>query len=148
MKKLLRVALVLTTGALVVAGTPARAQTTIAVDDDGFATATNCGANVPAHSTIQGGVNAAAPGDTVRVCPGTYTENVDVAKTVNIRGARAGVDARTRTPSNESVVHAANPALPTFMLQADGIVLKGSSSKGTRGTPGSRPRPGSPATSS
>jgi parallel beta helix pectate lyase-like protein len=142
MKKLLRVALVLTTGALVVAGTPVRAQTTVVVDDDGFATPTNCGANVATHATIQGGVDAASAGDTVRVCPGTYTENVDVAKTLNIRGARAGVDARSRTPVNESVVHAANTTLPTFMLRADGIVLNGFLVEGNTGNAGIQTSPG------
>jgi nitrous oxidase accessory protein NosD len=126
-KKLIRVVLALTTGALMFAALPARAQTTVVVDDDGMATPTNCGASAVTHDKIQEGVDAAAAGDTVKVCPGLYTENVNVAKTLIIRGAKAGVDAKTRTinPANESVVHSANPDLPIFMLQADGIVLNG-----------------------
>src|SRR5437762_4946268 len=43
---------------------------TIMVDSDGAATPTSCTAGAPgsAFLTIQGGVNAASPGDTVKVC--------------------------------------------------------------------------------
>ena len=46
--------------------------TTVVVDDDGQASATDCDAATPASSTIQAGVNAASAGDIVRVCSGTY----------------------------------------------------------------------------
>jgi hypothetical protein len=127
MKRLIRVALALTTCALMFVALPARAQTTVVVDDDGMATPTNCGASAVTHDTIQEGVDAAVAGDTVKVCPGTYTENVNVTETLIIRGAKAGVDAKTRTinPASESVLHALDPNLPIFMLQADGVVLNG-----------------------
>ena len=82
------------------------------VDDDGKATASNCAAPNPTFNTIQAAVIAADPGDIVKVCPGTYTENVTVNKALSLRGAKAGVDARTRAATNESVVHPANPSLP------------------------------------
>ena len=127
MKTLIRVALALTTGALMFAALPARAQTTVVVDDDGQATPTSCGASAATHDTIQEGVDAAVDGDTVKVCPGLYEENVNVAESLIIKGAKAGVDGKTRTvnPANESVVHSVDPNLPIFMLQADGIVLNG-----------------------
>src|SRR6185436_2113810 len=39
----------------------------------------NCG-NVAGYMTIQAAVNAASAGDTIKVCPGSYTENVTINK--------------------------------------------------------------------
>lgn len=47
--------------------TPARAQGTVYVDDDGA-----CGGNSPCYLHPQDAVNAASPGDTILVYPGTY----------------------------------------------------------------------------
>jgi hypothetical protein len=50
---------------------------TLIVDDDGMASPpANCGAPTPASSSIEAAVEAANPGDTVNVCPGTYPEQV------------------------------------------------------------------------
>jgi Ca2+-binding RTX toxin-like protein len=73
---------------------------TLVVDDDGV----ECPA--AAFTTIQAAVSAAAPGDTIDVCAGTYPETVIVNKQVTILGAQSGVDARTRAvaETSESVV--------------------------------------------
>ena len=48
------------------------AGTTRWVDDDGKVGTSSCSGTRTAYKTIQKGVNAAAAGDTVKVCPGTY----------------------------------------------------------------------------
>ena len=53
------------------------------------ATTTVCSSGCDA-TTIQGGVNAAPVGDTVEVAAGTYTEDVNVNKTLTLHGAGAG----------------------------------------------------------
>ena len=52
------------------------------VDDDGMASASDCDAGDPAFMTIQAAINDAntLPGDLVRVCPGTYIEDVLINK--------------------------------------------------------------------
>jgi len=39
------------------------------------------------YLTIQGGINAASPGDTVQVAPGTYYENITFAEGINLFGS-------------------------------------------------------------
>jgi nitrous oxidase accessory protein NosD len=98
MKRVIGVSLALTASLMMIGTAPARAAVTQAVDDDGFASLTNCNAATPANTTIQAGVNAAPPGDTVKVCPGTYTENVTVNKALILNGAKAGVNGTRRPP--------------------------------------------------
>ena len=100
---------------LVVIGTlvavPAANAATLAVDDDR--------AQCPAaqFASIQAAVNAAAPGDTVAVCPGRYVEGsgapgtnaLTITKDLNIRGAGADVvviQPRRSTPTGGQIAEA------------------------------------------
>jgi parallel beta-helix repeat protein len=51
---------------------------TIWVNDDGIPTPTGSSCNNPNYNRIQDAVNAAAPGDRINVCPGTYVEQVTI----------------------------------------------------------------------
>ena len=54
--------------------------TTLVVDDDKVQCPT------AGYSTIQSAVDAASPGSTIHVCPGTYAEQVTITKPVQIYG--------------------------------------------------------------
>lgn len=75
-----------------------------------------------AFNTIQAAADAATAGDTVKVCAGSYPETVTVTKTLIFKGAKAGIDARTRANTGESVVQGAGGG---FAVQANGVVIDG-----------------------
>ncbi|OEV07733.1 hypothetical protein AN219_31835 [Streptomyces nanshensis] len=111
---------------------PASATQAVIVVGTPSATCSN-----PQHATIQAAVTAAAAGDTIRVCPGTYNESVNVTKSLVFRGARAGVDARSgRTnPAQESVVQPGASAGFTVAsgvsdVTVDGFTIQNSAADG------------------
>jgi len=99
---------------------------TIAVDDDGMATPTNCDATNPTFATIQAAVNDASAGDIIKVCPGNYPEHVTVGKQLTLDGAQAGNDARTHTAAPDSdvdsIVGASDGA---FQVEANNVTIDG-----------------------
>jgi hypothetical protein len=119
---------------LMVVGAPGEAATTRVVDDDGFASPTNCNdPTTPAYPTISAAVAAASPGDTIKVCPGLYAEQVNVNKNnLTLLGAQAGVDARTRPfvpdPTTQSIIdHPCGPVQFTAdNLELNGFTVQGS----------------------
>ena len=67
-------------------------------------------------TTIQTAVNAAAPGDTIQVCPGTYNEQVEIAKRLTLVGVeRNGKKASVVQPSN-IVVNTDFAGIPTASI--------------------------------
>src|SRR6266404_24162 len=96
-----------------------------------LAAATSCvnpGGTGGCFSSIQAAINAASPGDTINVAAGTYSEQVNINKTVILKGAQAGVDARTRVPSSESIID--HPCGPV-QIEADKVVLDGFTVEGS-----------------
>jgi hypothetical protein len=94
--------------------------------------------NVPADQpTINAAIVAAAPFDTIRVAAGVYNEIVIVNKSVQLLGAQAGADARTRSAAAaaESVVTGSNPN-GTFQVTADRVMIEGFTIQGNAGGPG------------
>jgi hypothetical protein len=80
------------------------------------------------YSMISAAVSAASPGDTIQVCPGTFNEQVSINKTLTLRGAKAGVDARTRATTGESIINSSCGAVQIF---ADNVVLDGFTIQGS-----------------
>src|SRR5262249_61361115 len=68
-------------------------------------------AGVRSFATIQAAVAAAAPGDTVRVCPGVYAEQVEIDRPLTLRGIASGtLDAAISVPPAGGLArHAADP---------------------------------------
>src|SRR5688572_33424639 len=62
--------------------------------------------NPNVYATIQAAVDAALPGSVINVDAGSYEEQVYVGKSLTIRGAQAGHDARssTRQGAPETIV--------------------------------------------
>ena len=73
------------------------------------------------YSTIQSAVDAAVAGQTINVDAGTYDETVIITKSLNIRGAEAGVDARNKR-SAESIVYATQTV---FDIRANDVTIDG-----------------------
>jgi hypothetical protein len=82
--------------------------------------------NVPGdYATIQAAVDAAGC-NTVKVAPGTYNENVNIARSVTLKGAKAGSDVKSRTAggSHESTVTGVNDT-PAFTVNAANVTIDG-----------------------
>jgi parallel beta-helix repeat protein len=75
------------------------------------------------HTTIQAAVNAAQPGDTVLIPPGTYSENVLVNKSLTIKSS-AG--------ATTTIVTAAVPSNDVFLLSGSNIRVEGLTLTGGR----------------
>ncbi len=75
------------------------------------------------YTSIQTAVNAANSGDTIEVQAGTYTENVDITKSVNLIGAGASV----------TTVNAASSSDHVFEVTADSVNISGFTVTGATG---------------
>lgn len=123
--KFTRIAILAAVALLLVAGL------TMLVTKKTSAAATSCvnpGGTGGCFSSIQAAISAASPGDTINVAAGTYSEQVNINKTVILKGAQAGVDARTRVPSSESIID--HPCGPV-QIEADNVVLNGFTIQGS-----------------
>ena len=63
-------------------------------------------------TSIQAAVSAASPGSTVRICPGTYAEQVVVTKPLTLRGLQSGGS------SGAVIVPPPPPPVPPYSLAA------------------------------
>lgn len=132
MKKLLPSFLV-STSALFLA-MPVRAQIseaqdskpTLLVDDDKVQCPT------AAFTSIQAAVNAAQAGDVIRVCPGTYPEQVMIEKPLTIRGDNgavvipSNVTANASDPATGEAIAAVILVHNTQDVAIDGLIVDGS----------------------
>jgi hypothetical protein len=127
----IRVVATIFLGLMITAVQAAGAPVTRVVDDDGFASDTDCNALTPAFMMINAAIAAANPGDTIKVCPGIYNEMVSInVDNLTVLGAKAGIDARTRAfvAADESIIQ--HPCSPV-QLAANSTVLDGFTIQGS-----------------
>ena len=75
--------------------------------------------------TIQHAINKANSGETVSVAAGSYNEAVSINKEVQLRGAQAGTDARTRTIDGAGETIVSGGAQTAFMIDAKDVSIDG-----------------------
>lgn len=80
-----------------------------------------------AFDSINAAVAAANSGDTIDVAPGTYSEQVNINKSITLLGAQHGVDAQGgRASASESILDATNNAGKTqFYVTAADVTIDG-----------------------
>ncbi|MCL6579097.1 MAG: DUF2341 domain-containing protein, partial [Candidatus Bathyarchaeota archaeon] len=83
-----------------------------------------CIAGEAYYSTIQAAINAASNGSVITVCPGTYTENVKVNKTVTIDGYSATI--------SDTIVKAITTGNDAFEVTKNSSVIKDLTVKDSR----------------
>lgn len=91
------------------------AAPTMVVDDDGQASLTDCDVAGPAFTTVGSAVTASDPGDTIRICPGTYP----LSSTVNLDKAGVTLVGIGTRP----VIQAASGIGNAFVVSASGVTL-------------------------
>jgi len=85
-----------------------------------------CAVPSVSYPTIQSAVNDPTC-DEIDVAAGTYIEQVTINRTVTLKGAQAGVDARTRSGAESIITNACGPV----QIEADTVVIDGFTIEGS-----------------
>jgi len=119
--------LTLTMGLVIFGGRGVQAAGTWYVNSTTGNDSFDCLSPATACKTINAAIGKASSGDTIIVAAGSYNESVNINKTLNLRGARADVDARTRAGA-ESIIN--DPCAPV-QITADKVTLNGFTVQGS-----------------
>jgi hypothetical protein len=105
----------------------AHAQAALVVDDDGRATVTDCDAQEKTFKTVQAAVDAAQPGTSIVICPGTYAEQVVVRKSnLTLQGSGQGITVLrpTSVPATVTGLLLPYPIAPMLLVnEATGVTV-------------------------
>jgi hypothetical protein len=95
--------------------------------------ANDCSVSASPCATIQYAVDQAVSGDAIEVATGVYNETVNITKSVTLKGAQVGADARTRT-GGETIINTPSGQDKTFNIKADDVTVDGFTFDGSTGT--------------
>jgi hypothetical protein len=120
-------------GSLMVLVSPAGATTVHWVNDDDQSpprTPPGTSCKNPGYASIAAAVTAAAGGDTIVVCPGTYAESVTVNKSLSLRGFNTTIrdcfGTVTPNPLRDTIVDPPGTLTGTgFNVMASGVSIQG-----------------------
>jgi hypothetical protein len=79
----------------------------------------------PGYNTIQSAVNAAGSGATITVCAGTYTEQVEITKSLNVYGSGSPTIALPATPADSATACDAAVTAGGAQAPQDGVDICG-----------------------
>src|SRR5262249_47935418 len=93
---------------------------TLVVAQDGHGSAKDCNASTPTpYTTIASAVAATRPRDVIKICPGTYPEQITIAKSLTLRGESGAVVQPPAMVANTTSLVTGN-ALATIIV-VDGV---------------------------
>ncbi len=84
------------------------------------------------YSTINSAVTAAGPGDTVVVCPGTYTEDVVITKALTLVGQDATINATGLVGTSTGAILGQDP-YNGITIESSNVTVKGFTVEGAEG---------------
>jgi nitrous oxidase accessory protein NosD len=69
------------------------------------------------YTTIQSAVDAAAPGDTIHICAGTYTEQVSITKSLQVNGDNGAIISPAKVVGNSTSFASGLPIAAIVLVQ-------------------------------
>lgn len=122
-------AITLTLGLMMFGGQRAQAATDWYVSTTGSDT-NDCQSEATACLTLQAAINYASAGDTINVAPGIYPHAgvVTVNKTLTLKGAQAGLDARSRFEAESILENSGGLYITADNVIVDGFTVQNSTS--------------------
>ena len=90
----------------------------------------------PDYTTIQGAINAAAAGDTIRVCAGAYNEDILISKSLTLVGAQTGTSVEQRTAGGPQESTIAGTGGLAVEITADDVTIDGFTVTNSNGATG------------